>query len=440
MIKVEYVLTGLNGAADLQVSATADGVAVNATLLKSAVSGDVYGITDLVGSITIDPAVLFGGAQQTISSFEVTLTASDSAENVSEVLYKIFDLTDGSHTDVTRAELLNGHYGAIETDYAKVGEGFGITGFNTLLSDVLIWTGVTNYPGARTTKLVMRKIPAKGKSFIMGRSNDACLADSSNNQIAHSVSFTNDYYMAVYELTVGQIEAAKEFLGCTSQHTVNHTNEWRRAERPIGIHAPSVRRHIIYWPTNGHAEVDVTYSLVNILRKETGDTTWDLPTEAVWEYACRAGTDTDFNCGLNYTAGNGTYSGRTLQAKLMRCTDNSGFSHSNLSTGDFNQRPEDGGSAVVGTYAPNAWGLYDMLGNVNELCLDSYVADISSYTGDDPWGPVHSDVGNHESWRVHRGGAYYLIAGFLTAAYRGGDWSNNQAHYRGLRLCLTVYE
>ena len=85
--------------------------------------------------------------------FDLIPDSSSSASK--EVFYKIFDFETKTVTDVTRGALLNGEFGAYEVDYAKIGEGF-----STPLKDVLIWTGVTNYPGAKTTKLIMRRIPA----------------------------------------------------------------------------------------------------------------------------------------------------------------------------------------------------------------------------------------------------------------------------------------
>jgi formylglycine-generating enzyme required for sulfatase activity len=75
-----------------------------------------------------------------------------------------------------------------------------------------------------------------------------------------------------------------------------------------------------------------------------------LPTEAEWEYACRAGTTTEFNVGA------GLFCNQAMFANS---------SHSNSSCGSS-------GTVDVGGYAPNAWGLYDMHGNVWEWCLDSF--------------------------------------------------------------------
>ena len=87
--------------------------------------------------------MLFGGEKVKIDSLRVALTASNSPANIDEVLYKIFDLTTEKGTfhckDVTRADIINGHFGTYERNFSNLGDGF-----TTSLSDVLIWTGVTN--------------------------------------------------------------------------------------------------------------------------------------------------------------------------------------------------------------------------------------------------------------------------------------------------------
>ena len=120
---------------------------------------------------------------------------------------------------------------------------------------------------------------------------------------------------------------------------------------------------------------------------------FSLPTEAQWEYACRAGKN------LPYSA-DGWYEGNS-------------------------KRP-----APVGRRRANAWGLYDMHGNVSEWCLDWY----GRYSGDstDPYGPLGG------STRIHRGGSYFHKIQYLRSAVRLSLPPNNiSIDYVGLRLALT---
>lgn len=170
-------------------------------------TGDIYGISkDGVGTIVIDPVKAFGTARKVLANFKVELVLSDSAANINEVLYKVYNLENGDCQDVTRADLLNGKMGTIETDYTK------FTGYSTPISDVIIWTEITNDVKYATTHVVLRKIPAKGQTFTMGspeseigRKNTDL---STTNKVTvygretqHDVTFTKDFYMGVFEVT-----------------------------------------------------------------------------------------------------------------------------------------------------------------------------------------------------------------------------------------------
>jgi len=127
-----------------------------------------------------------------------------------------------------------------------------------------------------------------------------------------------------------------------------------------------------------------------------------LPTEAEWEYACRAGTQTPFNTGSCLDAGTeANYDGNWPQ--------------SGCPTG-----PYVGWSVPVGSYPPNGYGLFDMHGNLWEWCNDWYGAYGGAVTN--PGGPASGDN------RVFRGGAWYLNAGNCRSAYRS-DYDPYSAHY-----------
>ena len=138
-IKVKYTLSDVTSPVDLKVSAINEGKTL--AVPRNAISGDLYGITSQSGSFTIDPAKAFGTARAALTDLQIRIELSDSAGNIDEALYRIYDLNDGSCTDVTRRDLLNGRWGAIETDYKAIDPAF-----ETGLGDVLIWTDVTNNP------------------------------------------------------------------------------------------------------------------------------------------------------------------------------------------------------------------------------------------------------------------------------------------------------
>jgi len=119
-----------------------------------------------------------------------------------------------------------------------------------------------------------------------------------------------------------------------------------------------------------------------------------LPTEAEWEYACRAGTKTPFNTGNSITTDQANYDGSWT------------FRYSNYAEGEYRKK-----TTPVGSFAPNAWGLYDMHGNVYEWCWD-WCEDYASGLQTDPAG-ADSGIG-----RVHRGGSWIHPAEFVRSASR----------------------
>jgi len=131
-----------------------------------------------------------------------------------------------------------------------------------------------------------------------------------------------------------------------------------------------------------------------------------LLTEAEWEYACRAGTTTPF------------YSGSTM--------DDAGWYQGNTyittSTGSRHRS-----TFPVGQKQPNAWGLYDMHGNVLEWCWDWF----APYTAEAKTNPIGPSAGQR---RVYRGGAWDLPASSCRSAYRFGGFPTMQMHWVGFRI------
>ena len=438
-IHVEYKIKDVTHPTDIHVQAFNGNEPLDSACLVPAMSGRRHGISkDGIGTIVIDPVKAFGTEEVALANFWVKLTVSDSTEDMDETLYKIFDLTDGTCEDVTRGELLDWKYGAIETDFGRIGEGY-----NTSLKDVLIWTGVTNDIAYKTTKLVMRKIPAKGVETRIGRLE--CQSQNEANSAIREVSFTNDYFMSVFELTEGQfLTLITNTVGTTL--TVEGSDKMKfnltpdRYLRPINAPDYVARTYIDSWPNSRScgkgALPNNAASIIGNLRMHTGLVGFDLPTEAVWEYACRAGTTNDFNSGLNH-------SDATAYSLLARCNSNSkaGASGANAynSAAIYALPAAEGGSAIVGTYRPNAWGLYDMHGNLAEMCLDRWSEDVSDQTGPDPWGPSIAE-GEKDVYRVFKGGSYYLDGRYGTSSYRSrlsGNEGNNPLI--GIRVCLTVF-
>ena len=246
----------------------------------------------------------------------------------------------------------------------------------------------------RTTELWLRKIP-KG-TFIMGSPEDE-VGRTKDDMAQHEVTLTQDYYMGVFECTQKQWELV---MG-------DNPSQYKGACRPVEYVSYNMIRGTGYqsgagWPIYGHT-VD-TMSFMGKLQEKT-ELTFDLPTEAQWEYACRAGTTTALNSGKNLTS------------------TSSDANINEVGRYAYNQSDSKGGYASehtkVGSYLPNTYGLYDMHGNVYEWCLDWWGASTTSTKAEiDPVGPnTGTDhVEGNESVSLNYGKCRML---------RGGCWSSN---------------
>lgn len=233
----------------------------------------------------------------------------------------------------------------------------------------------------KRTKLVLRRI-APG-SFAMGE--------------VRQVTLTRPYYIGIFEMTQMQYKLAG---GWDAGNT--------ESMRPI------VKKS---WDA---VKTQQEYASVLLkLSKRTG-LSFDLPTEAQWEYACRAGTTT------KYYNGGDTYDDLK---KLGRCLLNKNDGKG-AESGVVNSA-----TTTVGLYEPNAWGLYDMYGNVSEWCLDYYEFSSRWTTAvKDPIGPQSDDGYGH----VIRGGDCTSV--YCSSSYReyGYGKENNADAYIGFRVVVNL--
>ena len=247
--------------------------------------------------------------------------------------------------------------------------------------------GGFNTDDYKTTKLVLKLI--EPGVFKMGGSYD--------------VTLTKPFYCGLFEVTQKQYELVM------GSNPSSSTGDMRPVENVTWemIRGDSSTYN---WPNV--TEVDPA-SFVGRLQARTG-LNFDLPTEAQWEYACRAGTTSTYNNGGS-TASDlkklGRYSGNASDGK-------GGYSK---------------GHTVVGSYEANGWGLYDMHGNVYEWCLDGYGNLAGGVT--DPVGPASA------SKRVERGGGWNSSdTSRCSSTYRLGGYPSSAYNDCGFRLVQTGTE
>ena len=157
---------------------------------------------------------------------------------------------------------------------------------------------------------------------------------------------------------------------------------------------------------------DVTQRFLPALAELGGDYNFCLPTEAQWEYACRAGSATAYSFGDAIDEQLANYNSNAESSHLAR-------EQNQLSTVD------------VYRYSPNPWGLYQMHGNIWEWCLDSLREYVSV-------GEVIDPVGRLDGKRALRGGAWQKVDRFLRAAYRNDSHPEMCFNTFGFRLCCCV--
>jgi formylglycine-generating enzyme required for sulfatase activity len=207
----------------------------------------------------------------------------------------------------------------------------------------------------KTTKLLLRYI-APG-TYMMGSPKDQLGYDET--QPPTEMPVTNGFFIGVFEVTQKQWELVMganpsyfEDASASASRPVEQVSCYEIRENAVtNKHDPESN-----WPANQFVNEK---SFMGRLRMKTCIRTFDLPTEIQWEYACRAGTTTALNSGKNIT---NMYIDTNV-AEVGRYYSNGGRGYKRDGTTLIMTAP-------VGSYKPNAWGLYDMHGNVSEWCLD----------------------------------------------------------------------
>ena len=254
-------------------------------------------------------------------------------------------------------------------------------------------------------------------SFTMGSPSSELGHDEEEND--HEVTLTGGYYIGVTEVTQGEFESFMEYApfaysGCADcpAESIN----WYEAAAFANAVSTAAGLDPCY-DCSGKKSV-VTCELDSDYPTPYDCVGYRLPTEAEWEFAARAGTESAFSNG-----------GNLVEGTQAECSDVTLDNKTLLGDIAVYCGNDPGQTAEVAGKAPNSWGLYDVHGNVWEWCQDWY----DSYGGDekDPWGPAKGDK------RVGRGGAWGNFPMLLRSANRNDFGADGTADNVGLRLARS---
>ncbi len=273
-------------------------------------------------------------------------------------------------------------------------------------------------------------IPLPAGEFLMGSPPllDAYAAESEKPQ--HRVTIPAGRSLADREVTVGQF---RRFVADTEYKTESESNLKPSVTYDL---RSGLRFHVLenrlttttwqrpgYDQTDDHPVVNVSWSdavaFCDWLTRKDGRM-YRLPTEAEWEYACRAGTQSRYEFGEDPeqlsrfgNVADASYKKAKPRAKTITITSDDGFVY----------------TAPVAHFEPNSWGLFDMYGNVMEWCADNYWSDYYQSSGTaDPRGPSRAE------FKVIRGGCFINEAKFCRSANRAWMEPKKRLNILGFRV------
>ena len=246
-------------------------------------------------------------------------------------------------------------------------------------------------------------IPA-GK-FMMGSPRGE--AERDTKEVQHEVSITKPFYIGVYEVTQAQFaivmgEKTKAVFGSDNGGGPDHPME-----------------NVLWVETDEFCK-----TLTAREDEKRAGRKYRLPTESEWEYACRAGTTAAFHAGDSLSSRQANFNGN--------------YQYGTADKGQYLRK-----TTKVGSYQPNAFGLYDMHGNVAEWCADWYDPNYYNDSPDEnplgpPVGALPDDYGNF--YLVVRGGSWLDDARACRSAYRQRAMHRNRYWLIGFRVVCEVAE
>jgi len=238
-----------------------------------------------------------------------------------------------------------------------------------------------------TNSIGMKFVWIPPGNFLMGSPKEERLR--SDNETQHKVTLTKGFYMGVYTVTQEQWQAV-----------MGKNPSFFKGEKNLPVDSVS-------WD-------DCQEFIKKLREKDKDKKAYRLPTEAEWEYACRAGTTTPFHFG------------ETISTDQANCNGENPYG--NGKKGVYRKK-----TTPVGSFPANAWGLHDMHGNLWQWCQDWYAAEYPKNDVTDPQGPENGEL------RVLRGGSWYLHPESCRSARRvRSEPGGFRYDVYGCRLCFCL--
>jgi len=345
LVDIDYVLT-CDTTNRVNVALAAFNDTTPLSLSTNSLSGDLYGVAQGARRIVWDPSKS-AYTNDVLPKFRVTLSPTIIPS------YMIVDLISG------------------QVSYRY---------------DWDVWHDVTNHTEYMTTNLVLRHILPG--TFMMGTPENYLYLKNAytSPEDYHPVTLTQGFYIGIFEVT------QKQWALMMNTWPSYYTNAVSADSRPVELVNYSSIRGTSASSVDANSFMGKLHTLAGV--------DFELPTEAQWEYACRAGTGTPFCDGVP-SPNDSTVS---LLAR---------YRYNSTVPGDGTNRYVDAtmGTARVGSYRANAWGVYDMHGNVWELCRDGLVANLGTDAVTDPLSTVSGN-------KVIRGSAFDEALNNLRSATR----------------------
>lgn len=393
-VNVKVVVSGADeSGVDIRLAALNGSDEIGDIPSASLASGSLFAVKNGTSVFSFDPqTALPESTSGSYGNFRVSAEIVGVGDPfIDREEYVVFDLETGEKASLTRREFYTHpeRYGAYTKDYSTVGSGF----VSALAEgETFVWTGVNSNNTYKTTKLAMKRIPAADKVWWMGPHPDDSYAVMSGTgatvtnavsgnsyvETRFQVRLTKDFYIGVFELTQRQYET---IMGKNPSYFTN-VNYYAHPVENIGMRSFTGDGGFC---ATASAKCGVTFK---------------LPTEAQWEFAAKAGYD-----GPNFPNGK---SRTTSNASELE-----GYS---TARGTTDRNTSNNGHYKVGVGRPNAYGLFNTLGNVSERTRENVRKDLLRYYTNtrNMTQPFVNPVNNHGSEVggdaiVYKGG-YFNVA------------------------------